>query len=184
MRRPEAPLVSADYQVELTRRSVAGLTAAAAAITFLVFLSGLVVGVNLTLESGPGAPVGDEVSADGATPSAAAQVEMPAARGATTAAVPLEQPPTPADAAAVMQTLFLQAGAFRSEENAESLRARLADRGYPARTRPTPGSAGQPLFRVLVGEYRSEAEAERAADRFRTDTGQEVYVMTEAELAS
>ena len=79
-------------------------------------------------------------------------------------------------------TFHLQAGAFRAPENADNLKARLTERGYIARVRVTEGSAGQPLFRVLLGEYPTESTARTAAERFQSEMGQEVYVMTSREL--
>jgi rare lipoprotein A len=56
-------------------------------------------------------------------------------------------------------TLWVQAGAFGSAQNAERMRARLAAVG-PARTSPVT-SAGRTLYRVRLGPARSVAEADR-----------------------
>jgi len=56
-------------------------------------------------------------------------------------------------------TLWVQAGAFGSAQNAERMRARLASVG-PARTSPVTAN-GRTLWRVRLGPARSVAEADR-----------------------
>lgn len=46
--RPTAP--PPDYRLDLSRRALAGFVAAGLAVTFLIFLSGLVMGVGLNLD--------------------------------------------------------------------------------------------------------------------------------------
>ena len=67
------------------------------------------------------------------------------------------------DADAPAQFVFyLQAGAFRDEETAESRRGELALLGAPARLNAGKLATGEPLFRVWVGPFADRPSAEEA----------------------
>jgi cell division septation protein DedD len=64
--------------------------------------------------------------------------------------------------AAPAATYSVQVGAFPTRQRAESLRSRLARRGYIARV--TPAGA---VFRVRVGRYPTRVDAQRAAAKLK-----------------
>ena len=57
----------------------------------------------------------------------------------------------------------VQVGAFKTEENADRLRARLSLRYSPVATIPVPVNTGR-FYRVRVGHFLSEADARALAD--------------------
>ncbi len=59
---------------------------------------------------------------------------------------------------------FVQAGAFRTPEDAETQRARLAMMGLEARVTERE-QAGRTVYRVRMGPYKDREEAERTKDR-------------------
>jgi cell division protein FtsN len=76
---------------------------------------------------------------------------------------------TPAPAAAPAATAdpfdyFVQAGAFRTADDAEAQRARLAMMGLEARVTERE-QAGRTVYRVRMGPYRSREDAERTKAR-------------------
>lgn len=74
---------------------------------------------------------------------------------------------TPAPAAAPAADpfdYFVQAGAFRTADDAEAQRARLAMMGLEARVTERE-QAGRTVYRVRMGPYRSREEAERTKAR-------------------
>jgi hypothetical protein len=84
VRRPPPPPPNVDYRFDLSRKTVAGFATAGIAIAFLIFLSGLVLGVSIER------PV--------AEPAAPAETTEPVARrGAVRppAAAPAEPAPAP-----------------------------------------------------------------------------------------
>lgn len=77
--------------------------------------------------------------------------------------------PAPAPVAAATATAdpfeyFVQAGAFRTPEDAETQRARLAMMGLEARVTERE-QAGRTVYRVRMGPYKNREEAERTKDR-------------------
>ncbi|WP_189690554.1 SPOR domain-containing protein, partial [Pseudorhodoferax aquiterrae] len=59
---------------------------------------------------------------------------------------------------------FVQAGAFRTADDAEAQRARLAMMGLEARVTERE-QAGRTVYRVRLGPYRSREDAERTKAR-------------------
>jgi len=59
---------------------------------------------------------------------------------------------------------FIQAGAFRSPEEAETQRARLAMLGFDAKVSERE-QAGRLVYRVRLGPFRQKGEADRAQER-------------------
>lgn len=59
-------------------------------------------------------------------------------------------------------TYSVQVAAFPTRQRAEALRSRLATQGYAARI-----TSGGSVFRVRVGRYRTQAEAQRTAARLK-----------------
>lgn len=91
-------------------------------------------------------PLGDLANAR----AAARPAPAPAAAPATAGADPFEY--------------FVQAGAFRTPEDAETQRARLAMQGLEARVTERE-QAGRTVYRVRMGPYKDREEAERIKDR-------------------
>ncbi|MFT3718536.1 SPOR domain-containing protein [Pseudorhodoferax sp.] len=79
------------------------------------------------------------------------------AAGPTPTVAPATAAPDPFD-------YFVQAGAFRSPDDAEAQRARLAMQGLEARVTERE-QAGRTVYRVRMGPYRSRDEAERTKSR-------------------
>ncbi len=120
--------------------------------------------------SSPGAPVAIPLPADGPTP----------ATGAETVPPPAVTADTPAPVVAVTSEakgLFLQLGAFGSQDNAESYMARLrtqVDWLAPALHVYTKDG----LYRVHAGPYASQADARATADRISQALGIKAMVLT------
>lgn len=89
---------------------------------------------------------------------------MRAAAG-TAAATPRVAGTTPAAAAAVDPfTYFVQAGAFRTAEDAEAQRAKLSLLGVESRVTEREQS-GRTVFRVRVGPFERKEDADRSKER-------------------
>jgi len=86
------------------------------------------------------APAANAPAPSAATPTAPGAIAIPATPGAA----------TPAAVPAAENRYLLQAGAFRSEADADAMRARLALLGYEARVSPREG-VGDPIYRVRIG---------------------------------
>lgn len=125
---------------------------------------------NLPLNSRGSTPAPGEP----ASPTAAA----PAAPLPPTAAI-APQSPSAVDSAppdARQQGGYiLQAGAFRSSDDAEGMKARLALLGYEARVQPAEVN-GQTMYRVRIGPFAQQDDANRARGRL-TDGGIESSVI-------
>lgn len=108
------------------------------------------------------------------------QVAPPPALRTPRAAPAMEQVPAPKPrlAGEVLESetrWTVQVGAFRSREQAESVRRRLAGAGHEVAV--TPVTAGDGLrYRVRVGSYASRTEAEQAAARVRSSGGLSTFV--------
>ena len=79
--------------------------------------------------------------------------------------------PAATTAAAPPSGIYLQLGAFSSNDNAESLRAHLA-RELEWLTESIYVIPGDKLFRVQLGPYASRNDAEKVAERIRQSHGQ------------
>jgi cell division protein FtsN len=98
--------------------------------------------------------------ADSPAPPVVASVPAPTAPGALAPALPPPAAPEqPADAG-----YLLQAGAFRSADDAEAMKARLALIGIEARV-VVAEVGGQTMFRVRIGPFAGQEEAGRARAR-------------------
>ncbi|HEX5806812.1 MAG TPA: SPOR domain-containing protein [Macromonas sp.] len=95
-------------------------------------------------------PLGDLIQSQAQAPSRVAAVEAPAQ-------------PDPF-------LYFVQVGAFRNADEAEAQRARLAMLGFDAKVSERE-QAGRPVFRVRVGPYDKQPEAESIQNRL---TGQNI----------
>ncbi len=60
---------------------------------------------------------------------------------------------------------MVQAASFRSNEDADRLRAQLILSGLEASIRETTGSNGQPWYRVVVGPFETRSAENRAQDK-------------------
>ena len=59
------------------------------------------------------------------------------------------------------ETLYLQAGAFQSETEAENLKAKIAFSGFEANVKAVNAAGKGTLYRVRLGPYKSQAEVNR-----------------------
>ncbi|NYT84506.1 SPOR domain-containing protein [Pollutimonas harenae] len=107
-------------------------------------------------------------------------IEKPAAAPQTPSAVavpgteaPAATAPKPAASANTQTTYYLQAGAFRSEQDAESVKARILLLGLPA-TVQAGQSNGSTIHRVRVGPFKGIDEMNRSRARL----GEEKIVST------
>lgn len=69
----------------------------------------------------------------------------------------------------------IQVGAFKDRGGAETVMARLKERGYPAYVMP-PGEAGG-LFNVRVGSFTARADAERIQARLRDEEDYRPFIV-------
>lgn len=90
--------------------------------------------------------------------------DLARARSTATAPTPAAAPATAATAATDPFDYFVQAGAFRTADDAEAQRARLAMMGLEARVTERE-QAGRTVYRVRMGPYRSRDDAERTKSR-------------------
>ncbi len=93
-----------------------------------------------------------------ATPPAPA-VTPPAPSATPSAATPAAS--APAATAKPQEPLFLQAGAFQNESDAESLKAKIAFAGFEATVKSVNVAGKGTLYRVRLGPYRSQEEVNR-----------------------
>ena len=73
---------------------------------------------------------------------------------------------------------FIQAGAFRSPEDAESQRAKLAMLGFDAKVSERE-QAGRLVYRVRLGPFRQKGEADRAQERLAVQGVEGALVRTQ-----
>jgi len=103
-----------------------------------------------------------------ATPAApAAAPAAPAAARQAPGADPLGELAARAAAGADPFIYFVQAGAFRTPEDAEAQRAKLSLMGLEARVTEREQS-GRPVFRVRVGPFDRKDDAERSKSRLES----------------
>jgi cell division protein FtsN len=76
-------------------------------------------------------------------------------------AVAKVEPSKPEREAGKGERFFLQAGAFRTQEDAENQKARLALAGYEASIQPTTAADRSTLYRVRVGPFDNSDEMNR-----------------------
>jgi rare lipoprotein A len=94
-----------------------------------------------------------------------------AATGATSAAAsppPAPPPAAPPAASGPQPQLFVQAGAFADQANAERLVERLRSSGFPNSMVVSDGSGRRALHRVRIGPLRDAYEFDQVSDRLRT----------------
>ena len=112
------------------------------------------------------------------TTAAAPATTTPAAPPVTVAAVPRPAPPKPAAAAAARPVkgpggpivasgnFTIQVGAFKDKASADSVVARLKNKGFAAYV---VAPEGEGLFNVRVGNFPARPEAERVSARLRDE---------------
>lgn len=116
-----------------------------------------------------GPPIGTLLPVPEEKPSKPAEARKPAKA----------KPPAPAGPAAASIPdvgWSVQVGSFASRDNANGLQKKLKDKGYPAFVYRN-ASENPPLFRVRVGPYTQQAEAESAAQRLREELRLDVKVV-------
>jgi cell division protein FtsN len=106
---------------------------------------------NKSFNTSPAAPAPVPAPPTATAPPATAPGAAPEKSAATAPATPAA-PAAPAEAAAEGSRFLLQAGAFKSPEDADGMRARLAMIGLDARIFPIE-QGGQTLYRVRLGPY-------------------------------
>lgn len=113
--------------------------------------------------------------AEGA-PSGLPAAALPSPGQAPTSLPSASAPVTPAeDRPAADSGYMLQAGAFRSSDDADGMRARLALLGFEARV-VAAEVGGQPMYRVRIGPFAQQEDANRARARL-IDGGIEASVV-------
>jgi cell division protein FtsN len=75
--------------------------------------------------------------------------------------LPKEQPKDSVPMKSLNETLYLQAGAFQSEGEAENLKAKIAFSGFEATVKPVNVAGKGTLYRVRLGPYKSQEEVNR-----------------------
>lgn len=148
----------------------------------LTYYDSLVKGKVVPLGSGlnPSEEEKKPVPAEGANepapakPKAVAPVQAPVAVDADPIAKVLEKRTAPktetADApAAKKRVLMLQAGSFKKLEDAETLRARLKGKGYPARVTTADLGEKGVWYRVVLDPYTSMSAAVDVASRLKKE---------------
>jgi cell division protein FtsN len=111
----------------------------------------------------------DILPGDGKTAPGKAVKPTESAAPPTPVAAPTPQvvPPAPSPAAPSaapskpQEPLFLQAGAFQNESDAESLKAKIAFAGFEATVKPVNVAGKGTLYRVRLGPFRSQEEVNR-----------------------
>ncbi len=88
---------------------------------------------------------------DGAATPPAVQKDAPKATKAATAE-PIKS---------LNETLYLQAGAFQNEAEADNMRAKIAFAGFEAAVKPVNVAGKGALFRVRLGPFKSQEEVNR-----------------------
>jgi len=103
-----------------------------------------------------------------ATPAAPA-APVPATPPADSKGAPVIDKSTPAAESGEIRQSFLQAGAFKSADEADNMKAKLALLGFEARVMPTERT-GTTLYRVRVGPYARAEDLNRVRERL-TENG-------------
>jgi len=109
-------------------------------------------------------PVEAPKAAPAAKPAAAKPPPPPSAEPATQAAAPAPEPSTAAG-------WLVQVAALSGRSNADVVAKRLAGKGYKAFVM-APGSKGSRTYRVVVGRFKTRAEAEETKRRLEKEEGQ------------
>ncbi|MCY3857298.1 MAG: SPOR domain-containing protein [Gammaproteobacteria bacterium] len=153
------------------------------------FVAGFVVGcLALILVAAVGVPMLDNYQPDTVafpdidTSAVQYEYEFPDILESTTDREPSENPvrelvsveetdeSTPEQAVAPpIESFLLQAGSFEQQRHADVFRASLVLRGYQAKTTAVDVPGIGPRYRVVVGPYPSQAEAQAAIDRLGSE---------------
>jgi cell division protein FtsN len=75
--------------------------------------------------------------------------------------IPKEAPKESVPLKSLNETLYLQAGAFQNEAEAENLKAKIAFSGFEATVKPVNVAGKGTLYRVRLGPYKSQEEVNR-----------------------
>lgn len=106
------------------------------------------------------ATLGSAVHSGDQTAKPPAQAQAPAQTPPPAAATPAPAKPAP-QPAQTSTTYYLQAGAFRSETDAQSVRGRILMMGLPVQLQ-TAQVNGSPLYRIRVGPFQGIDEMNRS----------------------
>lgn len=168
----------------LSSGQVFGLYALAVGFLFLFYVMGLFVGRHYFVEGGsphenvpgPQAPLGDvksqlefyqqdwlrgpSSSAEGSGPPSVLPADPALQPGVGEEPGEIEEPPAP------FEIYTIQVAAVRREQDARQILLRLEAKGYAARLQPP---RADPYYRVLVGEFATQGEAQEIQSRLRDD---------------
>jgi cell division protein FtsN len=106
-------------------------------------------------------PVAKPVEADAKTPAAPQAMPDKAVKPSTTASPLATSPATPTPTGDSAVEFYVQVGAFRSDADAQALRAKLALSNFDAKVIERE-QAGQKVFRVRVGPFANQAAGDKA----------------------
>lgn len=129
-------------------------------------------GLNPAAEEQKGAPA--ETAAPAPKPEPVVKVQAAPAPEADPIAKVLEKKVAPKPepspvATAKKKVMMLQVGSFQKLEDAESLRARLKKKGYPARVTTADLGEKGVWYRVVVDPYESMSDAVQAASKLKKE---------------
>jgi rare lipoprotein A len=116
----------------------------------------------------PPPPVAEPAGTSGATPAQSA-APPPKPQAPPPAQTGKEKLAAVAPATSAGPGWFVQAGAFRSRENADRRAAQLKTKGYAQATVVSGGASA--LFRVRIGPIADRTEADQIAARLQKDEG-------------
>lgn len=152
--------------------SAAGSPLTGPTVTDLTPLPGLTPGSTNTRPA-PQDNLGDLIASLSNVEKPAATTQAPAPAAVPVPGTEAPAAPKPSAAANTQTTYYLQAGAFRSEQDAESVKARILLLGLPAEVQKGQ-SNGSTIHRVRVGPFKGIDEMNRSRARL----GEEKIVST------
>ena len=170
------------YEIQLTNKQLVFYVLAGATGLILSFLAGVMVGRGVDQSAGEvqaARPVAEERVVTEETPKPVPPAATTAAAPpVTVAAVPRPTPPKPTPATTVKPVkgpggpipaagnFTIQVGAFKDRASADSVVARLKNKGFAAYV---VSPEGEGLFNVRVGNFPARPEAERVSARLRDE---------------
>ncbi len=89
------------------------------------------------------------------------EVAPPTAKDAVKDATNITKPDVKEPIKSLNEVLFLQAGAFQNEADADNMKAKVAFAGFEASVKPVSVAGKGTLFRVRLGPFKSQEEVNR-----------------------
>ena len=173
----ERPVI---YEFALTSTSALALIIGSVALALLCFIAGFVAGIILPAEqivqlNGEiGQLKAAAYKAPVPQPAPSRPVETPAPAPAASneqlpAAKPAQSSPVESSPEKIEEPEYsMQVGAFLNVENAAALIEELNQKGYPAFEQEFMDSRGRTWHLVRIGEFTSRADANQAANEFKS----------------